>query len=236
VKKANEEASTDSNKFDITPMKKTCQFCSKEVTTYVEQEANSFFGIAALVIVVVFGFMSFILVPLGYMLTLSAVHRCSRCLQRMGEKQFIGLPEDFSQPVWHIRLGKCSVVTARMYAILASIILLVVSCYYVYLRPNYTFHEAPLTHHNEESSRISTSWKEYLVDCGGEKIIENSVHTKIIWNEKYENNVVEWSGFFADVKYRNKGFIFPDIEPNVLIKMEPSESTVFADLVLTLPS
>jgi hypothetical protein len=39
-----------------------------------------------------------------------------------------------------------------------------------------------------------------LVDCGGEKIIENSVHTKILWNEKYENNVVTWEGFYADVK------------------------------------
>lgn len=123
-----------------------------------------------------------------------------------------------------------------MYAVLAAILITIVSCYYVYLRPNYTLHEGPLTTHNEESSKISTSWAEYLQDCGGEKIIENSVHTKIIWNEKYENNVVQWEGFFADVKYRNKGFLFPDVEPNVLVKMEPSESTVFADLVLTVPA
>lgn len=74
------------------------------------------------------------------------------------------------------------------------------------------------------------------MDCGGEKIIENSVHTKILWNDKYENNIVEWSGYFADVKQRNKGVWFSDIELNILVKMEPSESTVFADLVLTVPS
>jgi len=204
--------------------------------TYVEQESNPFFGVAALVIMVVFGFMGLILVPIGYLLTLSAVHRCSRCLQRLGEKQFIGMPEDFKQPVWHIRLGKCSIVTARMYAIIAAILLAVISCTYVYMRPNYQFHEGPLTHHNLDSTRISTTWQEYLVDCGGEKIIENSVHTKIVWNDKYENQVIEWQGFFADVKYRNKGFLFPDIEPNILVKMEPSESTIFADLVLTVPS
>lgn len=137
--------------------------------------------------------------------------------------------------MWHFRFGKCSVVTARVYAVLAAIVLAGISGYYVYMRPNYSFHEAPLTHHNKESLNISTTWPEYLVDCGGEKIIENSVHTKILWNDKYENNVVRWQGYFADVKMRNKGFIFADVEPNILIKMEPSESTVFADLVVTVP-
>jgi hypothetical protein len=66
------------------------------VVTYVEQEANPFFGLGALLVLIVFGFLSFILLPLIYMLTLSAVHRCSRCLQRLGEKTCIGLPEDMS--------------------------------------------------------------------------------------------------------------------------------------------
>jgi hypothetical protein len=65
----------------------------------VEQETNPFFGVASLLVIIVFGLFSFVLLPLGYLLTLSAVHRCSRCLQRMGEKQFIGLPEDFRAPV-----------------------------------------------------------------------------------------------------------------------------------------
>lgn len=153
----------------------------------------------------------------------------------MGEKTFIGMPADFSQPVWHFRLGKCSIVTARMYAVIAAILLACLSGFYVYMRPNYQFHEAPLTHHNQESFKINAQWSEYLEDCGGEKIIENSVHTKILWNEKYENNIVSWQGYFADIKYRSKGILFATVEPNVLVKMDPSESTIFADLVLTVP-
>lgn len=80
-------------------MKKRCPFCSVEVVTYVEQETNPFFGISALLVLVFFGMLSFLLVPIGYFLTLSAVHRCSRCLQRLGEKSCIGLPEDYSLPV-----------------------------------------------------------------------------------------------------------------------------------------
>jgi hypothetical protein len=123
-----------------------------------------------------------------------------------------------------------------LYAVIGAILLAAMGGYYVYMRPSYTFHEGPLTHHNEDGHRIETTWAEYLRDCGGEKVIENSVHTKILWNDNYENNVIEWEGYYTDVKFRNRGFIFPDIEPNVLVKMEPSESTMFADLVVTLPN
>lgn len=80
-------------------MRKKCQFCSIEVVTYVEQETNPLFGLCAIIILIIFGWMSLLLLPLGYMLTLSAVHRCSRCLQRLGEKKNIGMPDDFTHPV-----------------------------------------------------------------------------------------------------------------------------------------
>ena len=117
---------------------------------------------------------------------------------------------------------------------IVAFIIIAASCYYVYERPSFNLHEAPLTHHNVDSVRLATSWSDYLVDCGGEKIIENSVHTKILWNDKYENNIVEWQGYFADMKPRQKGLFWPNVELNLLVKMEPSESTVFADLVLTV--
>lgn len=80
-------------------MKKTCQFCSVEVTTYVEHEVNPFFGISALLIMFVFGFLAFIIVPFLYFVTKNAVHRCSRCLSKMGEKKCFGMPDDYSAPV-----------------------------------------------------------------------------------------------------------------------------------------
>ncbi len=68
-------------------------------------------------------------------------------------------------------------------------------------------------------------------------MIDNSVHTKIVFNEKYENNVVNWSGYFAEVKVRQTGIFWSSVkELNILVKMDPSESTIFPDLVLTVPS
>ena len=98
-------------------------------------------------------------------------------------------------------------------------------------------HDSPLQHHNLESKKIEASWSDYLEDCGGEKVIDNSVHTKLVFNEKYENNVVNWSGYFAEVKVRQTGILWTSVkELNILVKMDPSESTIFPDLVLTVPS
>lgn len=84
--------------------------------------------------------------------------------------------------------------------------------------------------------RIQTSWAEYLQDCGGEQVIENFVHTKMVFNDKYENNVISWSGFFAEVKKEERSVfgINNEHQLSILVKMEPSESTIFADLVLSV--
>jgi hypothetical protein len=104
------------------------------------------------------------------------------------------------------------------------------------MRP-YNLHENPLFHHNVESKRIDATWVDYLQDCGGDKIIDNYVHTKMVFNQKYENYKVEWTGYFAEVKTKSKP-LFPwsqnDHELLILVKMEPSESNIFADLVLSV--
>lgn len=138
------------------------------MTTYVEQEVNPYFGILSLITLIIFGFFSVVYLPLAFFLTKNAVHRCSRCLMKMGEKSCYGLPEDYSQPIWHFRLGKCSVIIARVWAILAAFALLSAGCFYIYMRPNIDLNRGPLYHHNEESFELQTSWPQFLEDCGGE--------------------------------------------------------------------
>ena len=127
-------------------------------------------------------------------------------------------------------------MTDRIYAIIVLVLFAIGSGFYVYMRPSFNFHENPLVHHNVESVRIQTAWPEFLVDCGGEQVIENFVHTKMVFNDKYENNIINWSGYFAEVKEKQKSFLGLNNEHHlsILVKMEPSESTIFADLVLSV--
>ena len=70
-----------------------------EVVTYVEHEGHPLFMLAALLVLIIFGLLSFIILPIGYLVTKNAVHRCSRCLQKMGEKRCFGIPTNFSDEV-----------------------------------------------------------------------------------------------------------------------------------------
>ena len=61
---------------------------------------------------------------------------------------------------------------------------------------------------------------------------------KLAFNEKYENNVVSWNGYYADVKQKHQGFSLfnNDHYLSILVKMSPSESDLFPDLVLSVSS
>lgn len=67
------------------------------------------------------------------------------------------------------------------------------------MRPSYF---APLHPYEKpvESKTIAATWNEFLGDCGGEVIVENYVHARKIFNDKYENNIINWSGIYADTK------------------------------------
>jgi len=222
--------------FDIVPMRKNCKFCSVQIVTYVEKEVHPLFGLAAIFTVFIFGLLSFFLLPMLYFLTKNVVHRCSRCLQKLGEKQCYGMPDDLSAPVWEFRLGKCSIVTTRIYAIIGLILMTIGCGGYIYMRPSWDLNTNPLFHHNLESHPISANWENYLKDCGGSSVIENQVHAKMQFNKIYENNVINWTGVFAEVKAKQKGFVLFGTEHHlsILIKMQPSESDKFADLVLSI--
>ena len=62
------------------------------------------FLLLGLMVMLIFGFLSLIILPVGYLVTKSAVHRCSRCLQKMGEKRCFGVPTNFQDEVSVISL------------------------------------------------------------------------------------------------------------------------------------
>ena len=104
------------------------------------------------------------------------------------------------------------------------------------MRPSFftptTAFEAPV-----ESFQIENTWEEFLADCGGEIVVENYVHAWNTFNHKYENNQVTWTGYYADTKQSQGGalpFINSDHAINILVKMMPSESVLYPDLVLSV--
>ena len=75
-----------------------------------------------------------------------------------------------------------------------------------------------------------------MESCAGEKIIENQVHALHQFTQTYENNIVDWDGYYIDTKYKKNEYSMFDSNNHmsILVKMEPSESDNFADIVLTI--
>lgn len=86
---------------------------------------------------------------------------------------------------------------SRGYALCILVIFSILSLYYVYMRPSYSTslhpYEVP-----KESKEISFTWEEFIQDCGGTVIVENNVHARNVFNQKYEANIVEWKGYYAE--------------------------------------
>ena len=65
------------------------------------------------------------------------------------------------------------------------------------------------------------------------------MHARNTFNHKYENNQVAWKGYFTETKQSNGAqlpFIQSDHALNILIKMMPSESVLYPDIVLSVSS
>lgn len=122
---------------EYSPVKRKCQYCGVEVVTFVEHETNSLFLILALILMIIFGLVAMLMVPVLYLMTKDAVHRCSRCLQKLGEKKCFGLPDKFSHDIWQFRLGKCHIVLARLYAIVGIVVICGFSLWYSWMSPSF---------------------------------------------------------------------------------------------------
>ena len=92
----------------------------------------------------------------------------------------------------------------RLYAVVIFLLFSAFSCYYVYSRP-FSAHHSFLDPPQPESLWINKTWTDYLESCAGEKIIENQVHALHLFTQTYENNIVDWDGYYIDTKIKQKG-------------------------------
>ena len=74
---------------------------------------------------------------------------------------------------------------ARIYAMVIIVIISFLACGYVYLRPTYsnmvtTPYQVPTT----SIDIFDTKWEDFLADCGGEVIVENTREVSLTRNMK----------------------------------------------------
>ena len=123
----------------------------------------------------------------------------------------------------------------KVYAWIIFIVLSGISIYYAISHP-YPTHHSMFDKPVEESLNITKTWVDYLDCCSGEKIIENQVHALHQFSQIYHNNIVDWDGYYIDTKYKHRDMSMfgNNHHMSILVKMDPSESDNFADIVLSI--
>mmetsp|Transcript_12997 Transcript_12997/g.24121 ORF Transcript_12997/g.24121 Transcript_12997/m.24121 type:complete len:281 (-) Transcript_12997:2742-3584(-) len=173
--------------------------------------------------VICFQWWAVCLLPFVIPLSKAIVHRCSRCSQKLAVAHPFGLP-NMKDEVVTLKCGDCAVVLSRRYVLVAgSLVASMIIAYWVISVP------VPMS-----LVYSNVSWTQYLKDCGGEVVLRNSVRATTTFSQMYEGKTVSWDGYLLKVKENPSVWFRDDHAVVILVKMQPSESDIHADLLLSM--
>lgn len=129
------------------------------------------------------------------------------------------------------RYDKFALVLPRIYIIILLMVYLVFLGYSVYAS---LFSAMAGTSQKE----LNSTWEEYLASCGSKVIMANSVKANIFYENYYKNNIITWTGYYIlNVETDDsRQFFAKGKYQNFLVKMDPSESEHYPDIILSIPN
>lgn len=119
--------------------------------------------------------------------------------------------------------GQCALVISRTYLLSAVTIIL---CIF------YIFWGGSLPHQTHYTY-IQNTWEEYLKDCGSEVVLKNAIRANQKFIDNYEGKTISWDGYLMRAT-ESYGWFKGDHAVIILVKMQPSESDIHADLILSM--
>ena len=144
------------------PTKVKCPFCDAVSYSIVEYRTSFLGYLVAILSILVFGFLSIILMPFLVSLTKSAIHRCAKCLNEVKSNSYFGfssledkvrLIQTYIVQVLSFTVGKFGIILTRRY--LLYIVLTITCGLAIYL---FLLNESE---HNHEISKFQYD----LIEC-----------------------------------------------------------------------
>jgi len=214
------------------PVNFTCPNCDYTGYTIVEQKTTYISYVLMILFIFLFGiFFSIILMPLVILLTRSFFHKCPSCFKDVASDNKILSILDMQDKMISFNIGEFGLVLTRK--IIFGFFLTVLLCITIYVKLDFTGH-----HHHGPIIPIKESWEQVLNECGRTAIEEHKVERMRQCESKYlEKTVINWRGYVIRVEdYRNSLYSFMHHALVIPLKMTPSESEFFPDVILALDS
>jgi hypothetical protein len=128
-------------------MKVKCPFCDAVSFSIVEYKASILGYLIAVLSILLFGFLSIILMPFLVSLTKQAIHRCAKCLNEVKSNSYFGF-SSLEDKLLTFSFGKVGIILTRRY--LLYIVVSIACSMAIYL-----FILTESTHNHEISNYIS---------------------------------------------------------------------------------
>jgi hypothetical protein len=218
--------------FKNLPVFFSCSNCDYAGYTIVEQKATYISYIMTVIFMFLFGILfSIILMPVIILLTRNYQHKCPSCLKEVGSDNKLLSIFDLQDKVVSVGVGEFGMVLTRK--IVLGIFLTLLLIFTIYRRVDFHAH-----HHHLAVSPIKEDWPTFLKECGRDPMLNGGAATAQMCRAKYlEKTAVGWKGYVIRVEdYRNSLYSFIHHAVVILIKMEPSESEYYPDILLAIDS
>jgi len=137
--------------FESESHKVKCPFCDAVSFSIVEYRTSVLGYLVAILAILIFGFLSIILMPFLVSLTKSAIHRCAKCLNEVKSNSYFGFTS-LDDKILAYNFGKFGIILTRRY--LLYIVVTITCALAIYL---FVLNEAE--HNHEERPISKLSWE-----------------------------------------------------------------------------
>ena len=83
---------------------------------------------------------------------------------------------------------------------------------------------------------MSSTWREYISECGASICAMNCINATMTFEEKYKGNLVSWDGYYVNSWTEGDSyFSHNNHKSNIILKMQHSESKLYGDILASIP-
>jgi predicted RNA-binding Zn-ribbon protein involved in translation (DUF1610 family) len=223
------EAPTSEPSFQNKSVKFECPYCEVKSITRIEFRPSVFsFIILAIAMLLVNFLITVLLIPFIFYATKTAVHKCPNCGNQVGKDKRLVSLLNFDDEILTFSLGETAVICTRKIILVIIGVIVVIFIGFVKIQ----------TIHIDEGEPITTTWLEFKEVCGRQVILDRDlVKYRQCEYDFLGKMVVDWSGYVIKINDMRDGdgyLVQSSHAVNVLLKLDPSESEVVPDLVLTV--
>ena len=181
----------------------------------VEYQPSLLGYLMTMISMLVFGFLSLILMPFLVSLTKTAIHRCAKCLNEVQDNSYFGF-SSLEDKLFTYEFGSVGIILTRRTILYAVMLLTGCLTIYVFILVE------DANHGHFISSGIS--WEKYLATCGYEAFQKDPKMAKRNFNTKFFRRGVTWDGYVVRVNYNEDNpMSLAYHSANLLVKMEKDD-------------